>query len=440
MPETSAILPPKQPLINRRQFRRFIIGIIAIVVIGAVIWVVQTVRDFDFPRTANTIGDIAAIQYFPGGSQAVLIKPDGTVTPSQNYHDGIHDRDPVWRPDGNRLYFTSDREPNQMNLYRWNPGSGKVERRTATNGAYANLIYSGDDPSSGKGLISMGGMIVEFDPVTGDTTPILPPTQKNTGQSSEGRISNIEGSLFAPYGTSFKSACWFDGGKYVVCVMRGENGEILLMQDMTPITENQLPPPYIIMAGDSIDIAYSRTSKQVAYTLQGFRFPDPNSIPPQFIQNGKVIAPIRHMVGLLDPKSPNTQRTPGSLPFNPLTVVASKNDKNVFGDPVFAPDGNSVILTVGVYNGDGLMDVKGLIGMPAREGGGSSPALIHKGPAAQVTFSADSKTVGYVERRADGLNVIHTMNIDGSDDKAITEGKGSFGQPKFSPQSAAPSQ
>ena len=171
---------------------RGVIGIVVIVVFLIILWIVQTVKDVDLPAEADTVGYIAAIQQTANGSQAVLIKPDGTIVPSQGYHDGAHDRDPVWRPDGNRVFFTSDRDQGQVNLYRWNPGSGKVERRTATQGSYTSLLYSAADPK-GKGLVARGGNIVQFDPVTGDTTPVLPNPPKKadnnaqTSQEGEGR-------------------------------------------------------------------------------------------------------------------------------------------------------------------------------------------------------------------------------------------------------------
>jgi hypothetical protein len=435
MPET-AILPPKQPMINRRLYRRGIIAIILIAVIGIILYIIQTVRDIDLPTQVNTVGDIAAIQYSANGSQAVLIKPDGSIVKSNGYSDGMHDRDPVWRPDGNRIYFVSDREPNQINLYRWNPGSGRVERRTSTNGAYTNLIYSGKDPSSGEGLVAMGGMIVKFDPVTGDTSPVLPPVIKDSesNNSENGRVSSIEASLFSGYGTSFKEACYFGGDHYVACVMGGENGEILLIQDMRPLPNGQFSPPQPVIAGDAIDIDYNRHNGSIVFAMKGFRFPDPDHIPPEYVKGGKVVPPVEHVVGMLDASKINPDAQIGTLPVPPITIVASQNNKNVFGDPVISPDGNSLVVSVGIYNGDGLMDMKGLLVMPMREGGGAAASQLHKGVAEQLSYSGDGKTIAYVERRTDGSNVIHTMGSDGSNDKAITEGKGSFGQPKFSPQ------
>ncbi|MFX9042746.1 hypothetical protein ABTN45_20195, partial [Acinetobacter baumannii] len=60
----------------------------------------------------------------------VAIKPDGTIVESPDFVKGSRDRDAVWRPDGNRIFFSSDREEKAFNIYRWNLATNKVVRRT----------------------------------------------------------------------------------------------------------------------------------------------------------------------------------------------------------------------------------------------------------------------------------------------------------------------
>jgi len=442
MSDTTSATPHVQPLTNRKKFIRGVIGIIVIVVFLIVLWIVQTVKDVDLPAEVNTIGEIAAIKETPNGSQAVLIKTDGSIVVSPGYHDGVHDRDPVWRPDGNRLFFTSDRDPGQVNLYRWNPGSNKVERRTATQGSYTSLLYSAADVK-GKGLVARGGNIVEFDPVSGDTTPILPTppkqadTNSQTSQEGEGRKGSIENSFFANYGTSFKDAAWFGSEKFIVTIMKGDEGETLLLQDMTPM-QDALRPPVPIASADHIDMAVDRNNGVIVFTLQGFRFPDPNHVPPEFVKNGKVVPPFRHEIGLLDPKSLQMiqQQDPNQPPVSivqPQVIVQTPTDANVFGAPVLSPDGSKVLVGLGVYKNN-EMDMKGLVVMPAVAGGGGSPAFIHKGPVTSMSFSGDGNKIVYSQKEADGSESIHVMNSDGSGDQQIAAGKGSFTQPVFSPQ------
>ena len=441
MSDTTTSTHHVQPLTNRRKLMRGVIGIIVIVVFLIVLWIVQTVKDVDLPAEADTVGYIAAIQQTPNGSQAVLIKPDGTIVPSQGYREGAHDRDPVWRPDGNRLFFTSDRDQGQVNLYRWNPASGKVERRTATQGSYTSLLYSTAD-SKGEGLVARGGNIVEFDPVSGDTTPILPNPPKKadanqTSQEGEGRKGSIENSYFGTFGTAFKDAAWFGGDKYIVAIMKGDEGETLLLQDMTPV-QDALRPPIPLAAADHIDMDVDRKTGIIVFTLEGFRFPDKDHIPPEFIKNGKVVPPFRHEIGLLDPRS--MQQVPQSDPSQPpvsyaqpQAVVQTPNDQNVFGSPKLSPDGSKVLVTYGVYK-NGEMDMKGLIVMPAVAGGGGNPSFIHKGPVTSMSWSGDGNQIVYSQHDNAGTDTVHVMNSDGSGDQQIAAGKGSFTQAVFSPK------
>jgi hypothetical protein len=422
MPEhESSILPPKQPLTNRRKFMRAMIavGIAAVLIVG--VYIVERVVDFDWPAKVNTVGMIAAIQYLPKGTQVVLIKPDGSVIQSPGYVEGASDREPVWRPDGNRLVFVSDREPGQVNLYRWNPGSNHVERRSETSGTYTNLIYCDPDATNGQPLVASGGKIVQFDAASGTTGPILPPTSKAIN-SSEGSVSSME-AMYGNLGTSFKEAVSFGNG-YILAILRGDRGETLILQDMKPNANGQFNPPAPLATGDKIDIDYCRRTGAVVYAVEGFRFPDPNNVPPEFVKNGKVVTPFRHLLAILDPHNP----------LQPGAIMASQNDRNVFAQPVFSPDGNSVLVSVGTYIGEANVNRTGILSVPARQGGGANPAGIHRGAAFDPTFSSDGHTIAYVVRDAAGVGTIHLMNSDGSDDKVLTEGKGNFGSPKFSPQ------
>src|SRR5262249_55987375 len=163
-------------------------------------------------------------------------------------------------------------------------------------------LYSDPDPKA-LGLVALGGQIVKFDPVTGDTAPVLPEPQKSdaggntSNQEGEGRKGSIENSAFAAYGNSFKKTGRVDKNLYIVTIMQGDEGDSLLLQDMTPI-QGQLRPPLRLAFGDHIDMDVNRLNGTITFTLQGFKFPDPNNIPKENMNNGKAVPPFRHMVGL----------------------------------------------------------------------------------------------------------------------------------------------
>jgi hypothetical protein len=434
MSETTTPEVHVQPLMNRRKVKRFVIAIIAAVVILIAFFIIQNIRDFDLPAKANTVGWIAAIQKTPTGSQVVMIKPDGTIEPSKGYQDGVNDRDPVWRPDGNRLFFVSDRADNktgkrQVNIFRWNPGSGKIERRSATQGAYVNMDYSSVDPDE-KALVALAGKIVEFDPATGDTVPILPPRVREAGSAEGGRVSSIEGSLFAPYGSSFKSAAWFGKKKFMVAIMKGDTSETILLQDMTPV-DGQLRRPMPLGSGERIDMDVSPTRGVIVFTLQGFKFPDPTRIPPESIQNGKVVTPFRHAIVLLEPAQIITADDKGTKIVQPTYMLQLPTDANAFASPVFSPDGNAIAVEVGTFKRNEFQ-MTGLLGMPAVANGGANPLGIHRGPVTSVSFSGNGEQIAYAQREADGTSSIHVMDLDGKNDRKLLEGD--YSQPAYSPQ------
>lgn len=416
----SSILPPKQPLTNRKKLIRAIVAaVLAIVLIGGV-YAVERIVDFDWPAKVNTAGMIAAVQYLPKGSQVVLIKPGGTVVPSPGYNDGQTDREPVWRPDGNRLMFVSDREPGEVNLYRWNPGSNHVERRSETSATYTHLIYSDPDPTNGQPLVASGGKIVTFDAAAGTTAPVLPPTAKAVN-SDEGNVSSME-AMYGDLGTSFQSAVNFGVG-YILAILRGDRGDTLIVQSMKQNEAGQFSPPMAMATGDRIDIDYNRNTGAVVYSVQGFRFPDPEHVPAQFVKNGRVITPFRHELAMLDPNNPG----------QPIVIMVSQDDKHAFAEPRFSPDGSSIVVSEGPYASEADVQREELLRVPASENGGANGRILRPGAVFDPSFSSDGKTIAFVVRDAKGAGAIHLMNADGSGDSVLTP-NGNFGSPRFSPQ------
>lgn len=421
----SAILPPKQqPKIVHKLVVRSMIALALFVLLAAAVILIQKVDDLDLPAHAETVGWIAALQYKKDGTQAVLIGPDGSVTPSRGWHSGAIDREPTWRPDGNRVFFASDREDRQVQLFRWNPANNKVERRTQTRGSYAGLSYGVGDKPTGAALVVANGTVLKFDPVVGTTSPMIPPPVKTTGDNSEGggSIGGME-QIYGDIGTSFKSAVWYGTKKdSILGILKGDRGETLILQDPN-VVGGRLRPPMLIAAGDRIDLSMCPANGKVIFTVLNYRFPDPNNIPPQFIQNGRVVVPFRHMAGLLDPAVPGL-----------VNMIASQDNRTCFANPVISPDGSSALLLAGTYSGDGEVDGKVLISIPVREGAASSVARVHVGPVYSPSFSPDGTQIAYEVRGPNGAKSIHVMSSDGSNDRALTPSQDSFGAPAFSPQ------
>ena len=82
--------------------------------LAALIVAYQLFKKFSVDPTdllaTNTVGMIAAVETRGDGSQAVIFDANGKKIESPEYKDGINDRDVAWSLDGNRLFFSSDRE------------------------------------------------------------------------------------------------------------------------------------------------------------------------------------------------------------------------------------------------------------------------------------------------------------------------------------------
>src|SRR4051812_14188035 len=123
------MIQPSQPKITRKLVKRTIIAAILIVlIIPAYIWIAMNRKGLDL-GSFDSAGDIAAIQMTDDGAQVVIIKPDGTVIPSPDYKAGQTDRNVVWKPDGNRIFFESDRYNQEPHVFRWSPERKEVDRR-----------------------------------------------------------------------------------------------------------------------------------------------------------------------------------------------------------------------------------------------------------------------------------------------------------------------
>ncbi len=428
--------------INRQRGLRYLIAIATL--LGLVLvytrFVSQT-RTSD-PGDFVSKGYISAAVQTEDGYQAVLIDPSGKVIKSPGYVEGAVDQPPVWSPDGQRVYFISDRDNGESHVFRWNPVSNAVERRTIDKRTKSYLDFSvpGGTPSK-TALVISGGTIVELEPLGGTSKQLLPPqTLDATGRGESGATGQFE-QLYASLGQSFKVARWSKDKQYIVAIMRREievefegrrillSGEVLICQDISSLPNLDITDPksrpILVAAGERIEFDIDPVSGDVAFTQQGFQWPDPRQIPPEFIENGKTKNPFRHMIGIY---------TPGEPAAKPPVAVAM-DDKFAFGHPRLSPDGQLVMVSVGPYRGSGIMDNKNLVVMPFKTGGGSEGVMtLLNTPSVEAEWSPDGKQVTYI---AEGTTRRTLFVLDSQPDaqpKNITGESGNYRGPAFSPQ------
>jgi len=434
MAEQSA---PSSAKINRKLIFRTLLGLVTLAaLLFGYNWFRSLGDNFDDLAKADTAGYVAAIQFKEDGQQAVVIAPDGKIVANAGYTAGSTDRDLAWAPDGNRLYFVSDRQTPEtakaakaFNIYRWNPvTNSEPNQRTIGTRGRSNPVFDVEASASARptALITSGGFVQEFDPKDRSTRQVLPPLGREVAASKDddsgGGSDSQFTSLYGGIGTSFRIAKWMKGRTFIAAVMRRDEGETLVVQDMVE-KKGKFEPPAVVAAGSHIDITISPKDGNLVYCIQDFQWPDPRRIPPAFRKGGKITRPLAHMVGIVDPGAKE--------PFPP--VIASDADVASFSSVAASPDGNRLVVTVGPYT-NGAIDPKGLYIFPLQPAAQAAGARLVTGAIYEPTWSPDGKQIAYIKRDANGKRSVYVINADGSGERSLTGGQGDFAYPLFSPQ------
>ena len=426
----SKVLPTEEVRrgIRPRTAKRLAIMAVILVLMGYLFyWFVGQKGDLQF--ASDTSKMIGAIRLQGSGSQAVVVDPDGKITPSSGYADGKSDRDLAWDPKGNRLFFISDRKEDSYHIFRWDPQrNGDPEQRTIDKASRSDLVFDAQDKGTGdlSGLVIVRGTVVEFTPKTAKSEQLMPPTRQiQSGDASGGKTGNFE-MLYSRYGTSFKSARWFFNRRYIGTVMRREDkGEALVIQDSVPDDKGNLKPPQLVFVAEKIGITVDPVSGGLVFNVIEILPPVDAEGKPQVGPDGKPITyPFSH--GLF-----RTVQKDGNITIE--FIGPSPTKEISLGTPVVSPDGNSVMFPVGKYQGDGNMEVQGLVTCPLVEKGVQSGSQLAVGTITDPTFSPDGRKIAYIKQEG-GHQAIFLAASDGSGAKNLTGTNGDFSLPRFSPQ------
>ncbi len=421
---------PTQPKISHRLAVR---TLFLILVLGAVYfsytWWKDKSQDLTDLKPATTRGWLAAVEYQQDGQQVVTFSPDGKVVASPGWKPGMTDRDLTWNPSGNRLFFVSDREDNNFNIFRWNPtdGSDPVRKTTGSRSrGEPQFNRESAEDSDKSALITSGGFVLEYTPKDMSTRQVLPPLGRDIVQSSDEEGGGSTGQFSGAYekfGNSFKIARWCKQKTWIAAVMRRDQGEVLILQNLAPNAEGKLPRPLPVAAGEHVDFDVNPKDGTIVFVVQGFQWPDETQIPAEFRKGNKVTRPFAHLVGHIDPDAK----------ANEGPLAASKDDEISFGSPSISPDGASVVLVAGKYE-NGSLSPKALAAAPIQQGGMNLAARLAIGEVYEPVWSPDGETIAFAERQKSGKRAIVTIHKDGSGRTVLGGDTGNFGNPSFSPQ------
>lgn len=380
----------------------------------------------------DTTGWVAAIETVGDGQHAVAFKQDGTLVQQPNPPAESQDRDPAWRPDGNYLFFSSNREKGKPTMFRWFPdGRGSAEMRSPpgpVQDAPFFLASEADRGGSATGLITGSGTVMEYDPKKPALHQVLPPpdpkNREQEGKNGEGQMSPFE-ALYNRFGTSFRVAKWTPDKKAVFAVMRRETGEILIYQklDYNPDKPGDSAPKPIV-AGDRVDFDIDQTTGLVFLTIQNFQWPFSDQVPPQFIKNGKATVPYRHAIAIFDVSK--------TAPMQ--VIVKSDVDKDVFGTPAISPQGDKLAVVHGSYAGSGNVTPDSILmfGLAGDVKGQAGKVAV--GEVFEPNWSPDGKKLAYAKRESKTVRSIYVADVTNGVTERRSPNTGVFGNPVFSPQ------
>ncbi len=187
--------------------------------------------------------------------------------------------------------------------------------------------------------------------------------------------------------------------------MSRDGGEVLAVQSLTSEATPQgpkYPPPTVVDTGDriSFDVASDGT---VVYALQGFQWPDPSAVPPEFVKNGVATVPYHHCVAFFNCDNPADRKAILVLPDN----------KAAPGDLSISPDGLKVAVVAGRYlPGEGVK-AEALVVLPIKEGGGGESVAIARGNVAGPSWTLDGTSVLYARIEGARQSYIESVSASG---------------------------
>ena len=404
--------------------------LVLVVVVGGMVygleWFLKVRSDLKGLQTSNSVGWISAIQFLPDGQQAILIAPDGKIQKDSGYKEHTTDRDIAWSPGGNFLYFISDRNEHNFNLFRWAPGTPEpAEQRTTGTRARSNPKFSSqptdESDSIAKALITCGGLVQQFDPTNQTTEQILPPTSKEIvqsqgqGEENPGGIENQFSGVYGNLGTSFREAQWCGNKRFIAGIMRRENGETLILQDMQAV-DGKIPQPRPITSGEHIDFSVNPKDGNIVYTVQGFQWPE---AVPTGADGKPVKKPFVNAIVVYDVIAGKGQ-------------LVAQNAEVAFGMPSIRPDGKCVIIVVGTMT-NGALVPRGMSTFPTFNDPAFKPIRI-PGDIHEPSWSPDGAHIVFALRGKNGKRSIYDVRTDDGTMRNVTGDVGDFAFPKFSPQ------
>jgi dipeptidyl aminopeptidase/acylaminoacyl peptidase len=401
--------------------------VIAALLGGVVYWLKGRRQDrplVDLPAV-DSKGYVLALKQTEAGDRLVAISPTGEIREATGTPETI-DREPTWTPDGRRAVFVSNRSiDGSYQIFEWKPDRTNEPFQITPNGAARRNPWMTADGA--EVLYASQGDVIATAYSDLRTRRIMPPSDDPNAQHEEGQPEagphqhDIIGESWmrtasALDGEAFAKGFISKGGKYFVGIYTTARGQAFVVQNMEPSSPNEVAA-MVPVAGDRIEVSFDWSTARAIISVVNFRYPMLDAVPKDKIRkDGTVIVDFVNALFILD------------LPagrFEPLFI--SKDGSEAAINPALSPDGSEVAVVVQEKSGDALVS-KALMVLPLSGGGPDSAKRITTGDIHEPTWSPDGETLAF----ARGID-IWTVKTDGTNERNLTQGKGKFRSPSFSP-------
>lgn len=419
---------------NKVNLRLVVLGFVAIAMIAAFLWIRSRPQDraWIVVPPVNSKGMIAALKETEEGlSRLVTITEDGKIREA-TAPSGTDDQDFVWQSDGNRIVFVTNRASDKsFQVFDWLPDRENDAYQITPNGASRSSLWM---PSSGEYFLytSRGGVYATRYPKL-KSSPVFPLSQApdTESQAAEGEGVGVVSGAYKDVmaqawtnlstkleGESFSKGSLDSTEKYFAGVYEGPGQQVLVIQNLDPKNENEVMPsaPF---AGERVEVVMHPTMPMIVVSIFNFKYPAPAAIPPDKVNpDGSIKREFANAVLLI--------YLDGSKPVEP--VFLSPNSSQAMVSPALSPDGSELAF-IALQIQNGKLEPVALVTCPAIQGGVQQALPIARGNISDPSWSSDGNMLTFIR---DGD--VWTVRRDGSGETSLTNGKGKFHSPKFSPQ------
>lgn len=422
---------------SKRSLKMLILGVVVLAPLVAVfIWVRSRPQGrawIDVPPV-NSKGFIAAMQEMDSGStRLVSISPDGTIREPKGSGE-TSDTDFTWQSEGRRIIFAGNRASDgSEQLFSWMPDRDAEPFQETPSGTVRMSPWFFAKES--EILFCARGDVWALTWPNGKLRPVMPPAgremsiggeegemiEQTQGVTEQDRWisqgwSSLSGTLEAE---GFESARLFGGGKYFAGICRTAQGPALVIANLDPKDQAQAIP-IAPDGGELLEISTVDDKPLLVVAVKNFRYPIPSQVPQAKRRpNGKLIADYVNALLVFDMEK-GSKVAPFMLDKGKVALM----------QPALSPKGDEIAVCVNVFEKESWIS-KALIVVPIEHGAFNSGKVstLLEGEVYDPSWNADGTQLTYIK----GGDVF-VINRDGSGEKNLTNGKGKFRKPQFSPQ------